>query len=184
MKTPFFILSEEQAKAIKAKWWWWARFELIVWAIVFALGYAALEAPLRELHWPAWKYWAIVGCSLLLFSRMVIWLTFFCGWIVYAIAWTSYQLGHPMPQLVPVPGTMVIASALVMLIRSPLGLFFLWSLADTIKQAGHSISAIGSDEEATKQYDWYSDEYVYESGLRVPANLRRRRDEGEDNHRW
>jgi hypothetical protein len=173
----FGIISEEQAKAIKTTWWWWARFELIVWAMVFAMGYAVMEAPLRELHWPAWRYWAIAGCSLLLFSRMAIWLTFFGGWIVHAIAWTSYRFGHPILQ--PVGGVCVIASAMAMLIRSPLGLFFLWQISDLTKQAGHSIAAIGSDEESPS-YDWQSDEYVYKSGLREPANLRREHDEGED----
>lgn len=180
MRAPFFVVSEDQAKAIKARWWFWVRFELIAWALCFALGYSLLETPLREAHWPAWVYWAIIGCSLLLFSRLVIWLTLVVAGVAFAVGWAAYQLGHPLYP--PVPGYVLVACIMAIIIRSPVGLFYLRHLGDSAREGTRQAKGFGIPEEP-EDYDPVTDEHVFEDGRRERAFLRRKSDEDEDHYR-
>jgi hypothetical protein len=180
-----FILTDQQANAIKRKWWFWARFELLAWALFFAFGYSLLEFPLREAHWPAWVYWAIIGCSLLLFSRLAIWATFIVATVAHGIGWAAYSAGHPL--FTPVTGYFVCASVAAMVIRSPLGLFMVWSMADSIKAGADHIRSSSLVEEPV-YYDARSHEHVYTDGRRERAFLKPKKtndgDREEDYHRW
>jgi hypothetical protein len=67
------VLTPEEAKAVKARWWKAARVELKVWAIFFVLGYALASDTLAKEHWRWPIYAMIVLASLQLFSRLAIW---------------------------------------------------------------------------------------------------------------
>jgi hypothetical protein len=156
------IVSEEQAAVIKLTWWRWAKLELIAWAICFAIAYALFSETLASQHWASWSYWAIIGASLLLFSRLAIWATF----IVAALIHLAFGLaGHP-----PLVTFHVInACIFAILLRSPLFLFFVLFLASSMRMAAQHAQA-SAPEEPT--YDWQFDQNVFRDGRREPAFLR------------
>jgi hypothetical protein len=77
------ILTEAEAKAIRARWWAAAKGELSAWAVCFVLGGALLGEDLVEAHWKPFTYVAIVWVSLLLFSRLAIWITLAAAVLAY-----------------------------------------------------------------------------------------------------
>ena len=98
------VLSDEEAKAVKARWWAAARGELKMWAICFGLGFALLWDPLAAAHWRPLVYVALAWASLLLFSRLAIWSTLCAGVLAYGVLALTSTLGHPICQPIVVIG--------------------------------------------------------------------------------
>jgi hypothetical protein len=98
------VLSDEEAKAVKARWWAAARGELKLWAICFPIGFALLWDPLAAAHWRPLVYVALAWASFLLFSRLAIWGTLAIGVLAYALLALSTVLGHPICQPIVVIG--------------------------------------------------------------------------------
>jgi hypothetical protein len=157
MRSPF--ISEEAANAVKRKWWFWVKFELLAWALCFAFGYALVGQWLAAHHWQPWVYWAIVGGSLLLFSRVAIWATLIVAGV---LNWLH-------PEFV----TFHILNATVwaILLRIPITLFFLYSTAAPARRSAPRAPSnpFFIEPETPESYDARTDEHVYASGRREPA---------------
>jgi hypothetical protein len=183
MRGPF--ITESQAAAIKKAWWRKARVELVLWALAFSVGFALLHDPLEACRWPWWVYGAIVWASLLLFSRLALWVTFTLAAVAHAIGWGAYSLGYPIYP--PVTGYFLVACVLAIVIRSPIGLFVLLSMADSVKAGASHRHGAGLVEEPV-EYDPSTDEDVYANGRREPAFLKPKKSGGgdheEDYRRW
>lgn len=92
------VLTPEEAKAVRAKWWRMARFELKLWAGAFVLGYALAGNALVSEHWRWYVYVFIVWGSLLIFSRLAIWATVVWLALYFAAAtFAHYLLKYDMP---------------------------------------------------------------------------------------
>src|SRR5258707_11052384 len=106
------VLTPEEAKAVKATWWFSARNELKIWAIFFVLGYALVGQPLAAAHWH-WPINAmIVLGSLHLFSRLAIWGTFLSWVVALVVSFIAELLGHhrlfnPLCVMVPLMGAII-----------------------------------------------------------------------------
>jgi len=98
------VLTDEEAKAIKERWWAAARGEFKVWAICFGIGSAVLWDPLAAAHWRPLVYASISWGSLLLFSRLAIWSTLCAGVLAYGVLALTSTLGHPICQPIVVIG--------------------------------------------------------------------------------
>jgi hypothetical protein len=169
------VLTPEEAKAVRAKWWAAARVELKVWAICFAVGYAVAGQSLASAHWH-WSIFAmIVLGSLQLFSRLAIWGTF-ALWVVALVVTSIPELiGHhplfnPLYIMVPLMGAII-----AILVR----FFFMFWKPEPVgskppsEQKG-SLTAPSSDD---RVYDYETDTYVYKEGNREAAHIRWPRDE-------
>jgi hypothetical protein len=158
MNNPF-IISESRAAAIKARWWRMAKFELMYWAIFTGLGYWMFEPLIR--HWSAWTVFAVFGSSLLLFSRLAIWVALFLGGVAYL---GFGFLGIPCPLAFYTLNAVFLA----IIVRCPVFLFFFLCLAGAAGSAVHGAS-LTSDEPLALYYDPRTDENVYPNGRRVRA---------------
>jgi hypothetical protein len=156
------IITEEQAAFITTRWWRAAKAELIAWAICFALGWAFVVAILSAFHLVYWQYWAVAGASLLLFSRLAIWVTFIPAVLIHVAFCAA---GHPQ-----VANSCVIAACIfAVLLRSPFFLFFFLVLASSMRAAARHTQVVCAEEEPT--YDPQTDQLVFRSGRREPAFL-------------
>ena len=186
------VLTPEEAKAVKAKWWRTAGFELKLWAGAFVLGYALAGNALASEHWHWYVYVFIVWGSLLLFSRLVIWATVVWIALYFAAAtFAHYLLKYDLPSLaVSVP---LMGAIIAILIR-----FFLmfWKPEEPVGSKPPSAQqGIFSPPVEDRVYDYETDTYVYKEGNREPARIRwprdedrpenvRRRSEEEDYYKW
>ncbi len=186
------VLTPEEAKAVKAKWWRTAGFELKLWAGAFALGYALAGNALASEHWHWSIYALIVWCSLLLFSRLAIWITLAGVAALFALASLAKALLHYTIQSPPLFGPLVIAAILAILVR----FFFMFWKPDPVGSTPPSAQqGIFSPPVEDRVYDYETDTYVYKEGNREPARIRwprdedrpenvRRRSEEEDYYKW
>jgi hypothetical protein len=186
------VLTPEESKTVKARWWKAALVELKVWAIIFGAGYALAAETLSKEHWHWSIYAFIVWCSLLLFSRLAIWITLAGVAALFALASLAEALLHYTIKCPSLFGPLVIAVVLAILVR-----FFVtvWKPSpDGVKPViGHN--NLFSPPQDDRVYDYETDTYVYKEGNREPArirwqrdedrpeNVRRRRDE-DDYHEW
>jgi hypothetical protein len=186
------VLTPEEAKAVKAHWWKAAIVELKVWAILFVVGYALAAETLSKEHWHWSIYAFIVWCSLLLFSRLAIWITLAGIAGLFALASLAEVVLHYTIKCPALFGPLVIAVILALLVR-----FFVmfW------KPSGGGFNPVTrqnnllSPPQDDRVYDYQTDTYVYKEGNREPARIRwprdedrpenvRRRREEEDYFKW
>jgi len=186
------VLTPEESKTVKARWWKAALVELKVWAIIFGAGYALAAETLSKEHWHWSIYAFIVWCSLLLFSRLAIWITLAGVAALFALASLAEALLHYTIKCPSLFGPLVIAVVLAILVR-----FFVtvWKPSpDGVKPVtGHN--NLLSPPQDDRVYDYQTDTYVYKEGNREPArirwpreedkpeNVKRRRDE-DDYYKW
>lgn len=170
------VLSPEEAKAVKTRWWSAARAELKVWAIVFVLGYALAGQSLASAHWHWPIYAMIVLWSLQLFSRLAIWGTFALCVIMWVVGSSAELLGHrlfnPLYVMVPLMGAII-----AILVRF---IYRCWKPTQEtpVKPTSPHYKGIFSDPALDNRvYDSETDTYVYENGFRRPAYIRYPRDE-------
>jgi hypothetical protein len=139
---------------------------VIVWAVCFAIGSAIFAEPLLALHWPSWTYWAIAGGSLLLCSRLAIWLTLIAVVLVHVLLGVS---GHSVVTTFQIMSACVYA----IILRSPFTLFALLFLHSSVHMARQRSWMEGETERP--EYDSVHDEYVFRDGRREPAYLQTKR---------
>jgi hypothetical protein len=156
------IVTEEQAAFIKARWWKAAKSELVAWVICFPLVTAILFEPLASFHWPPLVYLAIAGASLLLFSRLVIWATILSAVLAHVALGLA---GHSNIMTYYILDACIV----VVLLRSPLSLFFFLFLASSIRMGAQHAQTVCAQEKP--EYDPQFDQYVFRSGRREPAFL-------------
>jgi len=186
------VLTPEEAKAVKARWWLLARNELKVWAIFFVLGYALAADALAREHWHWSIYAMIVWGSLQLISRLAIWGTFVLWAVALVVAYISqlfwhHQLFNLRYIMVPLMGAII-----AILVR----FFFMFWKPDPVGSRPPSAQqGIFSPPKEDRVYDYETDTYVYKEGNREPARIRwprdedrpenvRRRSEEEDYYKW
>ena len=187
------VLSPEESKALKAGWWKAAIAELKVWAIFFALGYALASETLAKEHWHWSIYALIVWCSLLLFSRLAIWITLAGVAALFALATLAKALLHSTIQSPPFLGPLIIAVILAILVRF---FFMFWKPApESSKPPSEQKGLFSAPSSDDRVYDYETDTYVYKEGNREaahirwprdedrPENVRRRRDEDDYSER-
>jgi hypothetical protein len=176
------VLTPEEAKAVKAKWWFRARNEVKVWAICFVLGYALVGQSLASAHWHWPIYAMIVLGSLQLFSRLAIWGTF-AFWVV-ALVVTSIPelLGHhrlfnPLYIMMPLMGAII-----AILVRF---FFMSWNpRTDTpVKPTSLHKGIFSAPSFDDRVYDYETDTYLYKEGNREPAFIRYPRNEDRPENR-
>ena len=170
------VLTPEESKAVKTRWWKAAIVELKVWAIVFGIGCALAAETLSKEHWHWSIYAFIVWCSLLLFSRLAIWITLAGVAALFALASLAEVLLHYTIKCPPLFGPLVIAVIFAILVRFYFTCWHRTSSAQTPVQAAHQgvFSAPSFDD---RVYDYGTDTYVYKDGNREPARIRWPRDE-------
>ena len=185
------VLKPEEAKAVRAKWWRTAGFELKLWAGAFVLGYALAGNALASEHWHWYVYIFIVWGSLLLFSRLAIWATVVWIALYFAAAtFAHYLLKYDLPSLaVSVP---LMGAIIAILVR----FFFMFWKPDPVGSKPPSAQqGIFSPPKEDRVYDYETDTYVYKEGNREPARIRwprdedrpenvRHRSEEEDYYEW
>jgi len=167
------VLTPEEAKAVKATWWFSARNELKIWAIFFVLGYALAGQPLAAAHWHWPIYAMIVLGSLQLFSRLAIWGTFLLWVVALVVSFIAELLGHhrlfdPLYVMVPLMGAIMAVLARFF--------FMFWKP----RPAGSKPPWLHNPFVPPKKdrvYDSETDTYVYANGFRQPAYIRYPRDE-------
>ena len=173
-------LTPEESKAVKARWWEVALAELKVWAIFFGLGYALAADTLSKKHWHWSIYAFIVWCSLLLFSRLAIWITLAGVAALFSLASLAQVLLHYTTQCPVLFGPLLIAVVLAILVR-----FFvmIWNPAPDgstpVTRHNHLVSSPQDD----RVYDYETDTYLYKEGNREPAFIRYPRDEDRPENR-
>lgn len=135
------VLSPEEAQAVKARWWASAKAELRVWAIAFVIGCALLGNALASAHWSPLVYLAIVWASLMLFSRLAIWITVACGILLYALVAITTTIGHPicpiMFAILPLEGCLF-----AIIIRCPVMLWCASGIADSARMAHEHVATL------------------------------------------
>jgi len=157
------VLSDEEARLVKERWWAAARAELKGWTVFFAFGCAFCWNTLRESHWD-WKLYAglILG-SLLLFSRLAIWTTLAVSVLVYALGFI-----YPGPATYGAYCFLACLGAIVL--RFICLVMVKYQSANPVPPQDPPAP---SPKKASKPvYDWQFDEYVYPEGNREPAFLR------------
>jgi hypothetical protein len=176
------VLTPEEAKAVKARWWLIARNELKVWAIFFALGYALAADALAREHWHWSIYAMIVLGSLQLFSRLAIWGTFAFSLVALVVASISELLIHHRlfnSQYIMVP---LIGAIIAIFVR----LFFtFWKPGrkTPVKAMSPHGSIFAAPDFDDRVYDYRTDTYLYKEGNREPARIRYPRDEDRPENR-
>jgi hypothetical protein len=98
------VLTPEEARAVRARWWAAAKGELVAWAVVCGLLLALLGQDLATAHWKTMTYVAIVWASLLLFSRLAIWSTLALAIPAYLIGATGIHIWPATTPFVMVSG--------------------------------------------------------------------------------
>lgn len=112
------ILTPEEAHSVSVRWWSCAKKELVTWAVIAGLAVVLLGQNLESGHWKTMTYVVITWGSLLLFSRIAIWLTL-------AIAILSYLLYAMGIHLWPAAAPFSMATACVAAIIARAILFLL-----------------------------------------------------------
>jgi hypothetical protein len=158
----FGTIKPAEAALLKARWWRSAKRELIAWAVCFALGWVIFAEALLSFHWPSWGYWAIAGGSLLLFSRLAIWVTLFCAVAAHVLLGVT---GHS----VVITFQIFCACIYAIILRSPVTLIALFFLRSTVPMSRRQSWMEGETE--TPEYDCVRDENIYRDGRREPAYL-------------
>jgi hypothetical protein len=175
------LLTPEEAKAVKAKWWFRARNEVKVWAICFVLGYALVGQSLASAHWHWPIYAMIVLGSLQLFSRLAIWGTFALWAVTWAVASTAellhHQLCNPLYIMVPLMGAII-----AILAR------FIWRCCkptkeSPVKKISPFEGIFAAQDFDDRVYDYETDTYLYKEGNRQNAYIRYPRDEDRPENR-
>ena len=141
-----FIVSEEQAARIKRRWWWLAKLELKAWLLVAVVGTVLGASALKHLHWPWWQYAALYGASLLVFSRLVWWITFPTVMLANLVC-PNWAVSHIINALI-----------LAAVVRCP---FFWWFLGSVLRAGTEHGSPIvdeggpvGHDPVTGRPRDW------------------------------
>jgi hypothetical protein len=165
------VLSEEEARAVKARWWTAARRELKIWAICFVIGSALFAATLQSANWHPGVYVALAWGSLVLFSRLAIWIGLGVGLVALVLEVITSTLGHPMWPSWFVMGPIItcLTAIVIRFFVSCGGLSALAGSARIISEQ-HGRTVNEADEDPV--YDVQTDENVYSSGRREPAFLR------------
>jgi hypothetical protein len=179
------VLTPEEAKAIRERWSRTAWVELKAWVLCFALGYALAADTLAREHWHWSIYALIVWCSLLLFSRLAIWVTLASVAVLFAVGSVAKVLLNHTIQPPPFLGPLLIAVVFAIIIRA---VFFL-----SLRQPGTTISKPQPEptlespdpslKHQTPDYEWVTDTWRYENGNREPANIRYPKYEGRPENR-
>jgi hypothetical protein len=167
------VLTPEEARTIRERWWRTAWVELKAWVICFAFGYALAADTFAREHWHWSIYALIVWCSLLFFSRLAIWVTLAGVAVLLAVGSVAKVLLNYSIQS-PLFGPLLIAALFAIIIRA---VFFL-----SLRQPGRTISKPqpgsrpeppdASAKHHTPEYEWDTDTWRYENGNREPANIR------------
>jgi hypothetical protein len=148
---------------IRGRWARAACLELKAWAIVCALLLALCYDGLKDL--PAQLKILVVWYSLMLFSRIAIWVTIGMLALLSAISLSGWQ-----PPDFPF-GPLLVGLALAILIRAFLFL-------NTFKVHNHSglrpppIRLPHGEDGFVPKHDWDSDSWIYEDGNKEPAHIR------------
>jgi hypothetical protein len=168
------VLTPDEARTIRERWWWRAWVELKSWVLCFAFGYALAADTFARAHWHWSIYALIVWFSLLLFSRLAIWVTLAGVAVLFAVGSVAKVLLNQAIQSPPFLGPLIIAVVFAIIIRA---VFFL-----SLRQAGTTISKPqpGSSPEPreasvkhlTPEHEWDTDTWRYENGNREPANIK------------
>jgi hypothetical protein len=119
------FLTQQEARYWRVYWWTCAKRELKAWLICFPLPYLILVAGCNGQDWGLGVHLAVVGISLLVFSRLCIWLVIVVlayGFIGGSIS--HYVLGLDFPVWI-FPQISVIL-ALVIVFRRPFFVLFVW----------------------------------------------------------
>ena len=162
------VLSEEEAKAVKARWWAAARGELKAWAICCGIGFALLAEPLAAAHWRPAVYVAIAYVTLLLFSRLAIRVTLGISVLAYGVDALATILGHPLCQPIVVMAP-IAAVVVAIMIRA---LLFLFSLVPPLPRIVDRQVPPRLKAPEEPEYDFQTDTYLYKEGNREPAFIR------------
>jgi hypothetical protein len=112
------VLTPEEARAVRDLWWSAAKGELVAWAVVSSIGLALLGQDLEATHWKTITYVTIVWVSLILFSRLAIWLTLAAAVMGYVASATGIHLWPA-----ETPFVMVSACVYAIVVRAILFLF-------------------------------------------------------------
>lgn len=109
------ILSPQEAALLRAHWWQAARRELMAWIVVTGIGFAVFAQPLADMQLSRDRYFWMVWSSLLLFSRMAIWVSVIVLIAGYTIGIAAYILGHPLysPATVMIPFAMCVIAIII-----------------------------------------------------------------------
>ena len=168
------VLTPEEAKVIRERWWRTAWIELKAWVLCFALGYALAAGTLAREHWHWSIYALIVWCSLLFFSRLAIWITLAGVAVLFAVGSVAKVLLNYTIQSPPLFGPLFIAVVFAIIIRA---VFFL-----SVPRPGTTISKPQPEpspeppdpsfKHHTPEYDWDTDTWRYENGNHEPANIK------------
>jgi hypothetical protein len=92
------VLTPEEAKAVKARWWAVAKGELKMWAVCAGLAGALFGQDLESAHWKPMVYVILAWASLILFCRLAIWATLACAVLAYLVQLLGI---HPWPLVTP-----------------------------------------------------------------------------------
>lgn len=92
------VLTPEEACAVRARWWAAAKGELKAWIVVCGLLAALLAQDLADAHWKPIVYVVIVWASLILFSRLAIWLTLASAILAFLVQTAGI---HLWPEVTP-----------------------------------------------------------------------------------
>ena len=173
------VLTPEEARTMRERWWRTAWVELKAWVICFAFGYALAADALAREHWHWSIYALIVWCSLLFFSRLAIWVTLAGVAVLLAVGSVAKVLLNYSIQS-PLFGPLLIAALFAIIIRA---VFFLSvrQPETTTRKPQPDSSPDGPDASVkhhTPEYEWDTDTWRYENGNREPANIRYPKYEG------
>jgi hypothetical protein len=165
------VLSEEEARAVKAQWWSAARRELKIWVVCFVIGSALFATTLEAAHWDPAVYVAIAWASLVLFSRLAIWISLGVGMAALVVEVITSTLGHPICPAWFVMGPIItcVAAIVIRFFVSCGGVSALAGSARIISEQ-HSRTVSAAHEDPV--YDVQTDENVHSNGRREPAFLR------------
>jgi hypothetical protein len=143
------VLTEDEAKAIKARWWSAAKTELKVWVIGFVIGVGLLSNALAAEHWHPLIYVGVVWASLIIFSRLALWLTVLAGLLLYGLTAITTTFGHP---ICPIIFAVWILGGCIyaMIIRCPLTFMFTKAMAHSAQMAAEQAAAMNKE---TLHYD-------------------------------
>jgi hypothetical protein len=121
------FLTNQEAVYWRAHWWQCAKQEFKAWLICFPLPYLMLVSALGQ-GWQPGVHLSIIGVSLLVFSRLAIWLVvgvLAAGFVSGSIA--HFVFGVDLPVWI-FPQISVILT-LVIVVRIPFFFLFVWRFA-------------------------------------------------------
>jgi hypothetical protein len=181
------VLTREESKAVRAKWWAAAIVELKVWTLFAVFGYALAADTLAREQWDWSIYVFIVWCSLLLFSRLAIWVTIAMTPMLFAVASLAHGFGYTIPDL-PLLAPLIMAVVFAIIIRA----VFLLNLHHHEPTTVSTVRSEDSKEHEgifstpnfdDRVYDYDTDTYLYKEGNREPAFIRYPRNEDRPENR-